>query len=85
VWRRERVGRTSMVVEVGGEDPEVLSEMVVGEDPAAVGGDPTVVSGQGGVEADVEEERAHGMDLAVVGEAWRWMRSAVREAWRWTQ
>jgi hypothetical protein len=37
VWRRERVGRTSAVVEAVGEDPSALDEVVIGEDPTVVG------------------------------------------------
>jgi hypothetical protein len=35
VWRRERVGRAS--VEVVGEDPTALGEVVVREDPVTLG------------------------------------------------
>jgi hypothetical protein len=72
------VGRTTTTVEAVSKDLAVLDEAVVGEDPTAVGevtvtedlatvGD--AVSGRGGMEVDAEEERAHGLDPAAVGEA----------------
>jgi hypothetical protein len=71
VRRRERVGRTSTVVEVVGEDPAALGEAVVSEDPTMVGGDPVAIA-----EADVEEERACSVVSAAVSEA------PVVQAWR---
>jgi hypothetical protein len=60
------VERTSMAVGAVGEDPVALGEVVVSEDPVAV---VEVVGGQGGVEANAEEERARGVDPMVVGKA----------------
>jgi hypothetical protein len=80
VWRRERVGRTSTVVEVG-----VDKERARGVDPAAVreavGEAPAWNQRRWrrhGIEADAKEDRARSVDPTAVGEA-------VGEASAWTQ
>jgi hypothetical protein len=70
VWKRERVGRTSVeaggkAVEVIGEDPAALGEAVVDEDPVMLG------------EAVVDEDTAM-LSEEAVAEAWRWKQRSER-------
>jgi hypothetical protein len=82
VWRRERVGRTSKVVEAIGEDPTALGKAVVGEDPAAVG---EAVVGEDPAAVGEAVGSLGGMEVDVVGEAWRRTQSVVEETCRRTR
>jgi hypothetical protein len=74
VWRRERVGRTSVgavgeAVEAVGEDLAAHGEVMVGEDPAVLG-----------EAADVEERTRAAWTQRWSVRCQRWTRQAVREA-----
>jgi hypothetical protein len=68
-WRRERVGRTSTVVDKEKERPHGMDPVAIGEAVGEVGAWIRRWWRRHGVEVDALEEWACGMDPAVIGEA----------------